>query len=78
METLTQEEIEMCQTAVSIVIDIRDLTQATQERWDFLCVKLERMQREISPTPPAACEFCGHLSAQQNDGLRNPAITAGC
>lgn len=54
MEKLTREEIEMCQMAVAIVTDTRDLTDDNKAKWDALWNKLERMQKEESrPTPDA-------------------------
>ena len=34
-------------------------------------------QQSAQPTPPTACEFCGHVQSKTNDGLRNLANTAG-
>ena len=34
-------------------------------------------KQSAQPTPPTACEFCGHVQSKTNDGLRNLANTAG-
>lgn len=46
METLTREEIEMCEIAVGIVLDLRDMTDENKTKWDALWDKLERMQKQ--------------------------------
>jgi hypothetical protein len=51
METLTREEIEMCEMAVAIVTDTRDLTDDNKAKWDALWNKLERMQKVDSKIP---------------------------
>lgn len=48
METLTREEIEMCEIAVGIVTDTRTMTDDNMAKWDLLWDKLERMQKEAA------------------------------
>lgn len=54
MEKLSREEIEMCQMAVAIVTDTRDLTDGNKAKWDMLWERLDVMQKEACrPTPLA-------------------------
>ena len=48
METLTREEIEMCEIAVGIVTDTRTMTDENMRKWNMLWDKLERMQKEAA------------------------------
>jgi hypothetical protein len=48
METLTREEIEMCEIAVRIVTDTRTMTDDNMAKWDLLLDKLEHMQKEAA------------------------------
>ena len=40
---------------------------------DELIDGIEAALQGVRPTPPTACQFCGHLPAMPNDGLRNLA-----
>ena len=53
MEKLTREEIEMCEIAVGIVIDMHDLTPENKAKWDALFDRLEVLQKETCLTPRA-------------------------
>ncbi len=53
MEKITREEIEMCQIAVGIVIDIHDLTPENKAKWDALLDRLEVFQKETCLAPLA-------------------------
>ena len=48
METLTREEIEMCQLAVAIVTETRELTDDNKAKWNMLWEKLKVMQKEAA------------------------------
>ena len=45
-------------------------------RWAFWA-GVEAHQHSVQPTPPTACEFCGHVPNKSNGGLRNLAKSAG-
>ena len=47
METLTREEIEMCEIAVAIVMDQRDMTDENKKKWEALWDKLERINQTV-------------------------------
>ncbi len=70
MTILTRQEVEMCQMAVAIITDTRDLTDENKAKWDMLWEKLEVMQKEaaaqhaLAPDSPYACLHCGaHISS---------------
>ena len=74
METLTREEIEMCEIAVGIVMDERTMTDDNKAKWDALWDKLERMQRETCLTP-LALDAAMPPSAEPLSGLESvPAV----
>jgi hypothetical protein len=56
METLTREEIEMCEIAVGIITDTRTMTDDNMAKWDLLWDKLERMQKEAAAQQPPALD----------------------
>lgn len=57
-----------------IEVDLENGVQINDTEWRE---SLERVRKWLDAVEkPLACEFCGHVSAKQNDGFRNPANKA--